>query len=162
MIVWLWEMMLLESSIILLVIIAAAILGKAESVAIAGCTLLIMKLIHVDKYVFPIIEKGGVAWGLVLLIAAVLIPIASGKINFVNIKGVFSSWIGVVALILSFITTYLSGLGLKYLTAEGHGDVMPAMILGAVAAAAFLGGVPVGPLITSGMLALITKLVGKK
>lgn len=152
----------MEGRIILLCIIVVAILGKAESVAIAGCILLIMKLVHVDKYVFPVIEEGGVAWGLVLLIAAILIPIASGKITFVNIKGVFGSWIGAVALILSFLTTYLSGLGLKYLTAEGHGDVMPAMILGSVAAAAFLGGVPVGPLITSGMLALIDKLIGKK
>lgn len=152
----------MESSIILLIIIAAAVLGKAESVAIAGCGLLMMKLVHIDKYVFPILEKGGVAWGLVLLIAAILIPIAGGKITFANIKGVFRSWVGVVALILSFLTTYLSGLGLQYLTVEGHGDVMPAMILGAVTAAAFLGGVPVGPLITSGMLALVAKLIGKK
>lgn len=152
----------MESNIILLVIIAAAVLGKAESVAIAGCTLLILRLVHLDKYLFPVIEKSGVTWGLILLIAAILIPIASGKVTFTNIKGVFGSWIGIAALILSFITTYLSGLGLQYLTAEGHGDVMPAMILGSVAAAAFLGGVPVGPLITSGMLALVTKLVGKK
>lgn len=152
----------MESSIILLIIIAAAVLGKAESVAIAGCTLLMIKLVHIDKYLFPVIEKGGVSWGLVLLIAAIIIPIANGKITFTNIKGVFGSWIGMAALALSFFTTYLSGLGLQYLTAGGHGDVMPALILGAVAAAAFLGGVPVGPLITSGMLALFSKLVGKK
>ncbi|MPN52322.1 hypothetical protein SDC9_199978 [bioreactor metagenome] len=36
---------------------------------------------------------------------------------------------------------------------------MPALIIGAVAAAAFLGGVPVGPLITSGILALFTKFI---
>ncbi|ACA54770.1 conserved hypothetical protein [Clostridium botulinum A3 str. Loch Maree] len=35
---------------------------------------------------------------------------------------------------------------------------MPAMILGAVLAASFLGGVPVGPLITSGILALGIKI----
>jgi len=39
---------------------------------------------------------------------------------------------------------------------------MPAMILGAVGAAAFLGGVPVGPLITSGILALFAKIVSKQ
>jgi uncharacterized membrane protein (DUF441 family) len=63
--------------------------------------------------------------------------------------------------LLSAFTTYLSGLGLQYLTAEGHGAIMPAMILGAVIAAAFLGGVPVGPLITSGMLALGIKIFHK-
>jgi uncharacterized membrane protein (DUF441 family) len=64
-------------------------------------------------------------------------------------------------LVLSFLTTYLSGQGLNYLTVQGHSDIMPAMIIGAVAAAAFLGGVPVGPLITSGMVALFAKMIHK-
>ena len=74
-------------------------------------------------------------------------------------KGTFTSWIGIAALLLSFFTTYLSGQGLAYLTVHGQGDIMPALILGSVAAAAFLGGVPVGPLITSGILAIIVRLV---
>lgn len=66
-----------------------------------------------------------------------------------------------MALILSFFTTYLSGVGLKYLTVQGHSDVMPALIIGAVVAAAFLDGVPVGPLITTGILVLFMKLFYK-
>jgi len=88
-----------------------------------------------------------------------MIPIANGHITAQNIKNVFTSWIGITALVLSFITTYLSGRGLNYLTVQGHGDIMPAMILGAVAAASFLGGVPVGPLITSGILAIFAKMI---
>lgn len=151
----------MESNIILLAILAASILGKANSVAVATCLLLIIKLLNMDKYIFSHIESHGMFLGLVLLIAAILIPIANGKITPINIKSVFTSWIGVVALIISLFTTYLSGLGLQYLTVQGHGDIMPALILGAVIAAAFLGGVPVGPLITSGMLALGLKLFHK-
>lgn len=145
----------------LIVILIASVLGKANSVAIATCILLMIKLLNIEGYIFPSIEKNGVNIGLILLIAAILIPIAKGTVTSINVKSVFTSWIGVIALILSFLTTYLSGLGLKYLTVQGHGDVMPAMILGSVAAAAFLGGVPVGPLITSGMLAVIAKLIHK-
>lgn len=145
----------------LIAILIAAVIGKANSVAIAACVLLMLKLLHIEEYVFPYIEKNGVTIGLILLIAAILIPIAKGTVTTINVKNVFTSWIGIIALVLSFFTTYLSGLGLKYLTVQGHGDVMPAMILGSVAAAAFLGGVPVGPLITSGMLALIAKLIHK-
>lgn len=151
----------MESNIILLLILSASVLGKANSVAVATSILLIIKLLNVDKYIFPTVENNGVFWGLVLLIAAILIPIANGKITSINIKNIFTSWIGIIALICSLFTTYLSGLGLKYLTVQGHGDVMPSMILGAVIAAAFLGGVPVGPLITSGMLALGLKLFHK-
>lgn len=64
-------------------------------------------------------------------------------------------------MLISLFTTYLSGLGLQYLTVEGHGDIMPALILGAVISSAFLGGVPVGPFITSGLLALVVKAFSK-
>lgn len=145
----------------LIVILIASVVGKANSVAIATCILLMIKLLNIEGYIFPSIEKNGVNIGLILLIAAILIPIAKGTVTSNNVKSVFTSWIGIIALILSFLTTYLSGLGLNYLTVQGHGDIMPAMILGSVAAAAFLGGVPVGPLITSGMLAVIAKLIHK-
>jgi uncharacterized membrane protein (DUF441 family) len=155
------EAILLESTIILMVVLAVAIIGKANSVAIAACILIILKLLHVDQYAFPFLQKNGVFWGLVLLIAAILIPIANGSITTANIRGIFTSWIGITAVVLSFLTTYLSGLGLQYLTVQNHGDIMPALILGSVAAAAFLGGVPVGPLITSGMLAFLLKVLHK-
>ena len=151
----------MSSNIILLLILAAAIFGKANSVAIATCVLLMLKLLGLDKYVYPLIEKSGMTGGLILLIAAIMIPIANGSITAENIKSVFTSWIGITALVLSFLTTYLSGQGLNYLTVQGHSDIMPAMIIGAVAAAAFLGGVPVGPLITSGMVALFAKMIHK-
>jgi len=142
-------------------ILAAAIFGKANSVAIATCFLLMLKLLGLDRYVYPFIEKSGVTGGLIFLIAAIMIPIANGNITANSIKNVFTSWIGIAALVLSFLTTYLSGQGLNYLTVQGHSDIMPAMIIGAVAAAAFLGGVPVGPLITSGMVAIFAKMIHK-
>jgi uncharacterized membrane protein (DUF441 family) len=151
----------MESNIILLAVLAAAVLGKANSVAVATCLLLIVRLINLDKYVFPAVEKNGVFCGLVILIAAILIPVASGKITFVNLKGIFTSWTGIIALVLSLFTTYLSGRGLEYLTIQGHSEIMPSLIVGSVIAAAFLGGVPVGPFITSGILALGIKLFNK-
>lgn len=114
-----------------------------------------------DKYLFPFIESNGISIGLIFLIAAILIPVANEKIKFDSIKDVFTSITGISALLISLFTTYLSGLGLKYLTVEGHGSIMPALILGSVIAAAFLGGVPVGPFITSGLLALILKIFHK-
>lgn len=149
----------MSSNIILLLILAVAILGKANSIAIATSVLLIIKLAGVDKYVYPYIEKNGTTFGIIIIVAAIMIPIANGSITAENIKDIFKSWIGITALVLSFITTYLSGQGLGYLTVQGHSDVMPAMIIGAVGGVALLGGVPVGPLITSGLLVLIIKIV---
>lgn len=147
------------SEIILLLVFAVTIIGKAYTVAIATGILLGLKLIGLDQYIYPFIEKNGLTYGIIILVAAILLPIASGKITADEIKGSFASWIGIAALALSFVTTYLSGRGLEFLTIQGHSDVMPAMILGAVIATAFLGGVPVGPLITSGLLVILIKIV---
>lgn len=154
-------MVLVETNIILLILLTISIIGKADSVSIAIALLLATRLLHVENFIFPILEKKGMYIGLICLTAAILIPIANGQVTSVNIKNNFFSVVGIMALILSFFTTYLSGVGLKYLTAGGHSDVMPSLIVGAVGAAAFLGGVPVGPLITSGMLALAMKLFHK-
>jgi len=154
-------MISLEANIMLTVILIVAVLGKANSVAVATCILLLIKLLNIDNFVYPIIEKNGVFWGLVILIAAILIPIANGKILFTSVTNIFTSWVGVIALAISLFTTYLSGLGLDYLTVQGHNDVIPAIIFGSVLAAVFLGGVPVGPLITSGIIALFVRFLSK-
>lgn len=151
----------MDSSIILVLILAVSIIGHADSVALAACILLIIKLMHLDNYIFPVIESKGMFIGLVILISAILIPIAKGNVGRNDILKVFTSWVGILALGLSLLTTYLSGLGVKYLTASGNGAIMPALIIGAVIASAFLGGVPVGPFITSGILAFIIKLTAK-
>ncbi|APM38504.1 DUF441 domain-containing protein [Clostridium kluyveri] len=151
----------MESTIILIIILTASVLGRANSVAIATCFLLILKLLNADKFIFPYLQENGLFLGLVILIASILIPIADGNVSYINIRNVFTSWLGVFALLVSLFTTYLSGLGMNYLTIQGHSEIMPALILGAVIAAAFLGGVPVGPMITSGLIALGLKLFNK-
>lgn len=152
----------MEALIILTIILLIAVIGKANSVAVAACGLIMIKLVRADKYLFPIIEKSGMFLGITILTAAILIPIARGDITYQTITKSVISWTGMAALVVSLITTYLSGIGLRFLTVENHSDIMPALILGAVLAAGFLGGVPVGPLITSGILALVVKVFSKK
>ncbi|PIH03196.1 DUF441 family protein [Clostridium combesii] len=43
----------MESNIILLSILVVAIIGKANSVALASCILLFIKLLNMGKYLFP-------------------------------------------------------------------------------------------------------------
>jgi uncharacterized membrane protein (DUF441 family) len=151
----------MEPTLIILAILVVAVLGRANTVALAASLLLVLKLLQVDQFAFPLIEKGGTFWGLVLLIAGILVPLARGAVTLQDLGNVFLSWMGLFAFVLSLFTTYLSGQGVQYLTVQGHNEVMPALILGAVIAATFLGGVPVGPFITSGLIALLVKLIAK-
>ncbi|MBR0597027.1 DUF441 domain-containing protein [Sinanaerobacter chloroacetimidivorans] len=149
----------MSANIILLLIVAAALFGKANTVAIAAGVLLILKLMGLDRYTYPFIEKNGITYGIIILIAAILLPIANGTITVDSIKNIFVSWIGIAALVLSFITTYLSGQGLDFLTTLGHSEVMPSLIIGAVIAASLLNGLPVGPFITCGLLVVLMQIV---
>ncbi len=152
---------MMDSTYILLGIFIIAVIGKANSVAVAVGALLLVKLANAEATLFPFLQKEGMFWGLVLLIAAIMVPIAQGNFGFTHIGKVLTSWLGLMALLLSLLTTYLSGLGLRFLTVQQHSEIMLALILGAVLASAFLGGVPVGPLITSGLLALIARAFSK-
>lgn len=147
----------MESNLVLGLILLIALIGKAHSVALAAALLLVVRILGMEKLCFPVIAKAGVFGGLVLLLMALLIPLASGEVGFHKLCQTSLSFYGFLALVFSCLTTYLSGLGLNFLTQQ-RGELMPALILGAVIAAAFLGGVPVGPLITSGLLALIYKI----
>jgi len=149
----------LSTNIILLIIFTISLLGKANTVAIATGILLVLKVIGLDRFIYPFIEKNGITYGIIILISGILLPIANGKITVDSIKDIFTSWIGIAALSLSFFTTYLSGQGLDFLTTYGHSEVMPSLIIGAVVATAFLSGVPVGPFITCGMLVLLINIV---
>ncbi|MHB1393510.1 MAG: DUF441 family protein [Clostridia bacterium] len=48
------------------------------------------KLIGLDRNVYPYIEKSGMTWGLILVIAAIMIPIANGSVSAENINNI--SW----------------------------------------------------------------------
>ncbi|MGI6603831.1 MAG: DUF441 domain-containing protein [Firmicutes bacterium] len=149
----------MEARLAILAILVVAVLGRANTVAIAAGLLLLVQLLQVEDFVLPPLEQSGMQWGLVILTAAVLVPIAKGDITLKQIGGVFLSAQGMLAFVVSLLTTYLSGQGLIYLTTSGQSGIMPALILGAVLAAAFLGGVPVGPLITAGLISLIVRLL---
>lgn len=151
----------MNTTYILLGALVVAVVGKANSVAMAIGILLVIKLAHMDGALYPILQKGGMFWGLVLLIAAIMVPIANGEYDVKQLSSVFVSWLGLLAFLLSLFTTYLSGLGFNFLTVQHHSEIMPALILGSVIAAAFMGGVPVGPLITSGLLAVLAKFLIK-
>lgn len=151
----------MESTLIILAILVAAVLGRANTVALAASLLLTVKLLGIEKSAYNLIEKHATFWGLVLLVSAVLVPLARGDFGLKDVGRTFTSWVGVLAFALSLLTTYLSGQGLQYLTVQGHTEVMPVLILGAVVAAAFLRGVPVGPLITAGLLAVAVRLIAR-
>ncbi|QUL98855.1 MAG: DUF441 domain-containing protein [Candidatus Fermentithermobacillus carboniphilus] len=151
----------MQLNLMLTVLLLIAVAGKANSVAAAIGILLTARVVGLDQKIpTDFLEKTTMFWGLVLITISVLAPFITGKLQPKQILSAGLSWLGLAAFMISLVTTWLSGRGLYFMTEGGRADLLPSLILGSVISAALLKGVPVGPLISSGILYVVARLVG--
>ena len=118
-------------ALLLVVLILLGILSHNSSITISAAVLLIMQQTLLAKYI-PYLEKYGLSIGIVILTIGVLSPLV----------GVLVAW--------------LAGKGVPLM---GEQPVLvTGLVIGTIIGVSFLGGIPVGPLIAAGILAL---LIGK-
>jgi uncharacterized membrane protein (DUF441 family) len=139
-------------NVILLLLLAIGILGNNESVAIAVSILLVLRLIHLDRY-FPLLEKYGLQVGIIILTIGVLAPIASGKIGWDQMIKVFTHPSTIFGLVVGIFVAYLGGRGLSLLSSNPL--MVASIMIGTIIGVSFLRGVPVGPLIAAGIASII-------
>ncbi|MDF2660479.1 MAG: rane protein, partial [Paenibacillus sp.] len=121
----------------------------------AACILLIVKLIHLERFL-PSIERRGLELGLLFLTMGVLVPFASDRISTKDIMAVFTSWPGVIALLGGAIATYMNGKGLDLLKVDPQ--LIVGLVIGSIFGIIFMRGIPVGPLMAAGITALLLKI----
>ncbi|TYO93795.1 DUF441 domain-containing protein [Desulfallas thermosapovorans] len=146
-----------QAGILLLVIILLGIAGHNYVVAVAAGALLALRLLH-GEALFPVLEKHALNVGIGVITLAILIPFASGGIGWPEIYRTLASPAGLVALVTGVFVAYLGARGVGYLTVEPQ--VMVGLMVGTIIGVAFFRGVPVGPLIAAGMVALVMGLLG--
>lgn len=145
----------LNSELMLVIFVIVGLIGRSPLIATASSLLLIMKLIHLDRW-FPTIERRGLEFGLLFLTIAILVPFATGRITFKEVLDVFSSTAGIFALLGGLLATYLNGKGLDLLKFDPHLTV--GMVIGSIFGILFLRGIPVGPLMAAAITSLFMKL----
>jgi uncharacterized membrane protein (DUF441 family) len=141
--------------IILVIFIIIGLVGRSPLIATAASLLLIVRLIHLDRF-FPSIERRGLEFGLLLLTIAVLVPFATGKVTTKDIITMLTSLPGILALIGGALATYMNGKGLDLLQVEP--GVIVGLVVGSIVGVVFLRGIPVGPLMAAGITAALYKL----
>ena len=90
----------------------------------------------------------GLHWGIVLLTAAILVPIAEGTITIHTIIDSFKTSTGIIAILVAVIAAMAGGSGVALL--KDSPDVVPALLIGTMLGVFFFHGVAVGPLIAGG------------
>ncbi|WP_027085071.1 DUF441 domain-containing protein [Cohnella panacarvi] len=142
--------------LVLVALIIIGLIGRSPIITTAACLLLIVKLVHLERYL-PSIERRGMELGLLFLTLAVLVPFASGKVQAKDIMNAFSGWIGWVALMGGAIATFLNSRGLEMLRVDPQ--LIVGIVIGSIVGILFLRGIPVGPLMAAGLTALFIKVI---
>ncbi|CAM3587643.1 DUF441 domain-containing protein [Marinicrinis lubricantis] len=146
----------MNGDILLLILIIIGMVGRSNIITTAACILLIVKLIHLERYL-PTIERRGLELGLLFLTMGVLVPFATEKIAWKDITSVFTTAPGIIALAGGAIATYMNGKGLDLLKMDPQ--LIVGLVIGSIFGIIFMRGIPVGPLMAAGITAFLLKLV---
>jgi uncharacterized membrane protein (DUF441 family) len=90
----------------------------------------------------------GLTFGIIILTAAILVPIANGTVTISTMIDSFKTPIGIVAVIAGLLAAISGGLGVPLM--QENPNVIPALIVGTMAGVFFFKGIAVGPLIAAG------------
>src|SRR5690606_34182150 len=98
----------MNGDVLLVVLIVVGLIGRSHIITTAACVLLIVKLVHLERWL-PAIERRGLELGLLFLTMGVLVPFASNKISYREVLAVFTTWPGVLALLGGALATFMNG-----------------------------------------------------
>ncbi|HDR1061898.1 DUF441 domain-containing protein [Pasteurella multocida] len=137
-------------ALLLVVLILLGVLSNNSSVTISAAILLLMQQTFLAKYI-PFMEKHGITLGIIILTIGVLSPIVSGKIQLPHLA-VFLNWKMWLAVVVGLLVAWLGGRGVRLMGAQPV--LLTGLLVGTILGVAFVGGIPVGPLIAAGILSL--------
>ena len=132
----------------LVTLIFLGVVSNNNSITISAAVLLLMQQTALSQYI-PFVEKHGLQVGIIMLTIGVLSPLVSGKIQipplseFLNFKMITSVLIGI-------FVSWLAGRGVPLMSEQPV--LVTGLLIGTVIGVAFLGGIPVGPLMAAGLL----------
>lgn len=138
-------------ALLLVILIVLGLVSHNSAITISAAVLLIMQQTFLSAHI-PLLEKYGLKIGIIILTIGVLSPLVSGKIQLPSLAG-FLSWKMALSIGVGVLVAWLAGKGVPLM---GEQPVLvTGLLIGTIIGVAFLGGIPVGPLIAAGVLAIL-------
>ena len=138
-------------ALLLVILIILGLLSHNNAITISAAVLLIMQQTFLSSHI-PLLEKYGIKIGIIILTIGVLSPLVSGKIQLPDLSS-FLSWKMVLSISVGVLVAWLAGKGVPLMGEQPI--LVTGLLIGTIIGVAFLGGIPVGPLIAAGILALL-------
>lgn len=144
------------SKIILIVLFILSLINKNKSLTGAAFIIFVISLIDNGKSA-EFIEKHFMNLGMTFLMIWMLVPlIKQTSVETININQLLNLR-SIISIIAGISAVLVASKGVTFL--KLNSDTMPGILIGSIIGVTFLGGVPVGPLIASGMVFGILKLI---
>ena len=140
-------------ALLLVFLIVLGLISQNSAITISAAVLLIMQQTLLSKYI-PVLEQYGVKIGIIILTIGVLAPLVSGKIQLPDLSSL--NWKMGVSIATGIFVAWLAGKGVPLMSEQPV--LVTGLLIGTIIGVSFLGGIPVGPLIAAGILAV---LIGK-
>lgn len=138
-------------ALLLVILIILGLLSHNSAITISAAVLLIMQQTFLSQYI-PWIDQYGLKLGIMVLTLGVLSPLVSGKIPLPELSA-FIHWKMFSSIGVGIFVTWLAGQGVDLMTNQPV--LVTGLMIGTVIGVSFFGGIPVGPLIAAGILALL-------
>ncbi|MBR5913942.1 MAG: DUF441 domain-containing protein [Selenomonadaceae bacterium] len=141
-------------------VLILSIIGHNSTVIYAAIIVLVLKIISQvsgQPFILEWMGSHGLNLGIIILTAAVLVPIADGTVTISTIINSFKSPIGIVAVIAGLLAAISGGVGVPLM--QTNPNVIPALIVGTMAGVFFFKGIAVGPLIAAGFTYFVMSII---
>ena len=146
--------------IALLAVLILGVIGNNSTVTYAAIIVLVLKILSQVSNQPVILEwmgGHGLTLGIIILTAAVLVPIANGTVTVQTIIESFKTPIGIVAVTAGLLAAISGGVGVPLM--QENPNVIPALIVGTMAGVFFFKGIAVGPLIAAGFTYFVMAVI---
>lgn len=138
-------------ALFLAVLLILGVISHNNAIMISAAVLLIMQQTLLSKYI-PWIDQYGLKLGIIILTLGVLSPLVSGKIQLPELTA-FVHWKMFMAVAVGIFVAWIAGKGVDLMSTQPV--LVTGLMIGTVIGVSFFGGIPVGPLIAAGLLALL-------
>lgn len=143
-------------TLLLLTLIFLGIVSRNHAISIAAGVLLVVQQTFLAKYL-PWLDKYGMKIGIIILTIGVFAPLVSGRIKLPEMRTLLD-WKMFVAILMGVFVAWLGGRGVGLMSTQPV--LVTGLLLGTLIGVGVFGGIPVGPLVAAGALAVVFDRIG--
>ncbi|AGB42368.1 putative membrane protein [Halobacteroides halobius DSM 5150] len=145
----------MQVNLILIVITILGLIVKNDSLIISGIVLLTVRNLKLEG-IMDLIDNYSVKVGIILIMLGVLAPLATGEMKLDRLTQGLLDPLSILAIVMGIAVTQFTREGISLL--ESDPAITVNLVLGVIFGVTFFNGLPSGPLIASGITAVLYKL----